>query len=175
MCRPTVILRLRHGEARRISERTKADLKLRLKGCRDTCHPCGCGLPLLRGTNACSRRERHASRQDSGSHSQPAHAAANRRSRYILTYSERKPMQRCEPRPSIVSQQGRDACFPVAPPVATDALSSPGMMDMGVAVLSLKVVTAAGPRNWDLSPLSLGVPASGLARHPRSASCCRCC
>jgi hypothetical protein len=33
------------------------------------------------------------------------------------------------------------------PPVATDALSSPGMMDMGVAVLSLKV-TAAGPRNW---------------------------
>ena len=38
-------------EARRISERTKADagLKLRLKGCRDTCHPCGCGLPLLRG------------------------------------------------------------------------------------------------------------------------------
>jgi hypothetical protein len=45
------------------------------------------------------------------------------------------------------------------PPVATDALSSPGMMDMGVAVLSLKVVTAAGPRNWDLSPLSLGVPA----------------
>ena len=55
-------------------------------------------------------------------------------------------------------QQGRDACFPVAPPVATDALSSPGMMDMGVAVLSLKVVTAAGPRNWACR-LSLAVPA----------------
>jgi len=24
-------------------------LKLRSKGCRDTCHPFGCGLPLLRG------------------------------------------------------------------------------------------------------------------------------
>jgi hypothetical protein len=32
------------------------------------------------------------------------------------------------------------------------------MMDMGVAVLSLKVVTAAGPHNWACR-LSLGVPA----------------
>ena len=48
---------------------------------------------------------------------------------------------------------------PLRAPVATDALSSPGMMDMGVAVLSLKVVTAAGPRNWDLSHPSFGVPA----------------
>jgi hypothetical protein len=35
----------------------------------------------------------------------------------------------------------------LCPPVATDALSSPGMMDMGVAVLSPKV-TATGPSNW---------------------------
>jgi len=76
-------------------------------------------------------------------------------------------MQRCEPQPSIVSQHGRDACFPVAPPVATDALSSPGMMDMGVAVLSLKVVTAAGPRNWELSPPSLR---AGYAPAGRDAS-----
>jgi hypothetical protein len=97
MCRPTVILRLRHGEARRISERTKADLKLRLKGAATPAIHVDVGCLCCGGTNACSRRERHASRRDSGSHSQPAHAATNRRSRDILAHSERKSMREASP------------------------------------------------------------------------------
>ena len=46
-----------------------------------------CGVRTL----AAEGNDKH--RGETQVHSQPAHAATNRRSRYILTYSERKPMQ----------------------------------------------------------------------------------